>query len=113
MKQTKVLQLFHVLAIILITISYFSYQSSLLFVAIGILLVPTLFPGFAVKIEIVWKKIGGKIGALQTYILLSLLFLTTVLPLRLFTRKKNGFPSQKKSNWVDVQSEKVNFEKPW
>ena len=58
-----------------------------------------------------WMGIGHALGAIQSRILLSVIYLFMLTPIALL-RKAITSPA-KKPTWVDVRHEVANFEQPW
>lgn len=58
-----------------------------------------------------WMGIGHVLGAIQSRILLSVIYLFILAPIALL--RKAITSSSKKPTWVDVRHEAVNFKQPW
>lgn len=58
-----------------------------------------------------WMGLGHALGAIQSRILLSVIYLFILTPIAWLRKAISS--SSKKPTWVDVRHEAVNFEQPW
>ena len=66
---------------------------------------------FTILLAKVWMGLGHALGAIQSRILLSVIYLFILTPIA-WLRKAITSPL-KKPTWVDVRHKAVNFEQPW
>lgn len=82
--------------------------NGLLYFAIAILFIQAISEKIAYYIAFSWMKFGKVLGAVQSKILLSILFLFIVVPIGLLKKKKIDNST---SNWINAPKSTVDFNK--
>lgn len=113
MKIEKVYTTILVLVSGILIISLVLSLTQLIYLSLGILLVSSINESLASSIANLWLKFGNIIGAINSKIILSVFFVSIIIPLsiakRIFVSKEK---TDKKTNWVNV-NERTNFNNPW
>lgn len=102
-----------VLASGLIIISLLFKIQWLVYVAIAVLVLTALSKTIAEWIALAWMGFGKVLGKINSTIILSIFFLCILFPTSVLKKILSKTKKKETSKWIDINSEQINFFKPW
>jgi len=119
MEKRKTAETFLIFAGVFVLIFLFKKKIVFLYISLSSVLIYFLIPPLAMKISILWLKLGRILGEINTKIILSLLFYLILTPLALirktFTADFLELKKNKKTFWKEKKEsfEKEEMERMW
>ncbi len=84
----------------------------LLYASVLVLIFPIVLPKPAAFISEYWRKLGLKLGQIQSTILLGIIYILVFTIIRLFKKNTSKYNS-KKNVWIDSEHSSLDFKKQW
>lgn len=102
-----------VVVLVLLGLYFFTQKNWIAYTAFTIGILSYSFESFAKHFADKWMKLGKFLGDINATILLSVFYILLLLPMAFLKKLFAKSNKQTQTTWLDVQEEKINFDKPW